>query len=295
MSEATAAAGGKVWLDMDQAALDRAYDQTNWAPNQDLVHKRREVLAQETYARRKPKRFTYGDRDILGFDFYSCGIEGAPLRIFTHGGAWRAGDAATVAHLADTFCGAGAHFVSMDFNNIDDVGGDLAEMVRQVRSGVAYAYEHAADLGTTRDKIYISGHSSGGHLSGCILVTDWKKDFGLPEKILQGACLMSGMYDLEPVALSARSKYVNFTPETVQDLSAIRHLDKVNCPVLLGYGTQESPEFQRQTQAFADALRKAGKDVELVVADGTNHFEMLEALHNPYGVLGRPALAQMGL
>jgi arylformamidase len=64
---------------------------------------------------------------------------------------------------------------------------------------------------------------------------------------------------------------------------------------VLSYGTYETPEFQRQTRDFAAAVRAAGKPVELIVGEGYNHFEMLETLANPFGLLGRAVLAQMGL
>src|SRR6516165_5638926 len=38
--------GAPVWLDMDQAELDAAYDQSKYAPNQALVQARRVVLSQ---------------------------------------------------------------------------------------------------------------------------------------------------------------------------------------------------------------------------------------------------------
>src|SRR5262249_37683510 len=60
-------------------------------------------------------------------------------------------------------------------------------------------------------------------------------------------------------------------------------------------GTYETPEFQRQTRDFYAAVKAAGKSVELIVGEGYNHFEMLETLANPYGVLGRAVLAQMRL
>jgi len=79
------------------------------------------------------------------------------------------------------------------------------------------------------------------------------------------------------------------------ELSAIRHVDKLNTPLIVSYGTYESPEFQRQTRDFAAAVKAAGKPVELLVGDGYNHFEMPETLGNPYGLLGRAVLKQMGL
>jgi arylformamidase len=63
----------------------------------------------------------------------------------------------------------------------------------------------------------------------------------------------------------------------------------------VGYGTYETPEFQRQARDFAAALKAAGKLVQLLVGEGYNHFEILETLASPYGLLGRAALAQMRL
>jgi arylformamidase len=97
------------------------------------------------------------------------------------------------------------------------------------------------------------------------------------------------------VRLSKRSRYVKFTDAMEQDLSAMRHLDRLHAPLVLSYGTYETPEFQRQTRDFAAAVKAAGKPVELLVGEGYNHFEMLETLANPYGLLGRAVLGQMRL
>ena len=118
---------------------------------------------------------------------------------------------------------------------------------------------------------------------------------GFPLDILKGATLSSGMYDLKPVRLSKRSKYVEFTDVMEEELSAMRHLDRLHTPLVVTYGTYETPEFQRQARDFAAAVKAAGKPIELLVGEGYNHFEMLETLANPYGLLGRAVLRQMGL
>ena len=138
-------------------------------------------------------------------------------------------------------------------------------------------------------------HSSGGHLAGVALVTDWRKDFDLPADTVKGGLCCSGLFDLQPVRLSFRSSYVKFTDEMEQALSSQRHLDKLHAPVIVAYGTFETPEFQRQSRDFAAALKSAGKRVQLLVGEGYNHFEMPETLANPYGLLGRAVLAQMNL
>jgi len=106
---------------------------------------------------------------------------------------------------------------------------------------------------------------------------------------------ISGMYDLAPVALSARSNYVNFDHATVAALSPIRHINRLHAPLIIAYGTCETPEFQRQNREFAAAAEAAGKQVRLLVGEHYNHFELPETLASPYGLLGRAALDLMGL
>jgi arylformamidase len=287
--------GPLVWLDMDQQALDDAYDQNVYAPNRDQIAQRR--LANSAIARARigdPERFAYGPTPIEGIDLYRCKKPNAAMAIFVHGGAWRNGAASEFSCLAEPFVDAGAHFVVLDFTNVDDAGGSLFPMVEQVRRAVGFVYRNADKFGGDRNRLHLVSHSSGSHLSGCVITHDWAKD-GLPLDILKGAALSSGMYDLAPVRLSKRSKYVNFTDAMEAELSAIRHLDRLHTPLILTYGTCETPEFQRQSREFAAAVKAAGKPVELLVGEGYNHFEMLETLANPYGLLGYAVLGQMGL
>jgi arylformamidase len=289
------AKGPLVWLDMDQQALDDAYDQVVYAPNRDQVGKRRVANSEKARAvLGAPQRVAYGPTEIEKLDIYRTQRANAPVNIFVHGGAWRANRAADYAFLAEPFVSAGGHFVVLDFINVDDAGGSLFPMVEQVRRAVAFVYRNARSFGGDPDRLYLSSHSSGSHIGGCVVTHDWRKE-GLPPDLLKGATLSSGMYDLKPVRLSKRSKYVKFTDEMEQALSAQRHLDKLATPLVLAHGTYETPEFQRQTRDFHAAVKAAGKPVELLVGEGYNHFEMLETLANPFGLLGRAVLAQMRL
>jgi arylformamidase len=103
------------------------------------------------------------------------------------------------------------------------------------------------------------------------------------------------MYDLAPVRLSARSAYVNFTDEIAEELSSQRHLDRLNCPIIVAHGTEETPEFQRQARDFHAALKAAGKSVTFLVGEAYNHFEMSETTASPYGLVGYEVLRQMRL
>jgi len=285
-----------VWLDMDQHELDAAYDQSKYAPNREQVHARR--AANSAVARAvlgAPLRLAYGASEIEKLDVYRTQRPNAPVSIYIHGGAWRNGRSDEFAYLAELFINAGAHSVILDFINVDDAGGNLMMMARQVRSAVAWVYRNAAIFGGDPARLYVCGHSSGAHLGGCVVTTDWQRDFGLPKDLIKGALLASGMYDLKPVRLSARSRYVKFTDEIEEELSAQRHIDRLDCPLIVAHGTLETPEFQRQARDFAAAVKASGRPVQLLVGESYNHFEMLETLASPFGLLGRAVLQQMQL
>jgi len=292
---AARANGPLVWLDMDQQALDDAYDQSKYAPNQQQVTGRYASNSAAVRERLPPQRAAYGLSPVEMLDIYATKRAGAPINIFIHGGAWRGGEARNFAFPAELFVNAGAHYVVPDFVNVIDSKGDLMPMAEQVRRVIAWVFANAASFGGDAKRIYVSGHSSGAHLAGVALVTEWDKEFSVPGDVVKGALLCSGMYDLKPVRLSARSSYIKFTDAMEDALSAQRHLARINCPVMVAHGTFETPEFQRQTRDFAAAMKAAGKPVQLLVAPGYNHFEIAETLANPYGALGRAALEQMKL
>ena len=288
--------GPAVWLDLDQKELDDAYDQSKYAPNIQQVLRRYAANSEATRVNLgEPKRLAYGPSEIERLDLYATKRSNAPINVFIHGGAWRRGLAKDYAFPAELFVNAGAHFVALDFINVDQAQGSLLPMAEQVRAAVAWVYNNAQSFGGDPSRIYVSGHSSGGHLCGVVLVTDWQREFGLPKDVVKGGLVCSGMFDLKPVRLSARSSYVKFTDEMEHALSSQRHLHNLNCPVIVAHGTLETPEFQRQTRDFAAAVKAAGKPVRLLVAEEHNHFEILETLASPYGLLGRAALEQMKL
>lgn len=167
-------------------------------------------------------------------------------------------------------------------------------MAEQVRRAVAWAWTNAARFGGDPSRFYVGGHSSGAHLAGTVMVTDWQA-LGLPEVPIKGGLLMSGIYDLKPVRLSARNTYVRFDDDIEASLSPIRHLGDLRAPLIVSHGTSETPEFQRQARDLVTAVKATGKPAELVVGPNFNHFEMCESLGNPYGPNGGAALKLIGL
>jgi len=285
----------KVFLDYTQEELDRAYDQAAYAANRDQLLAR--LAHTSELARRRlgaPERFSYGEKDIEALDLYRTKASRAPILVFVHGGAWRAGLARDYGFGAETFVRAGAHYAALDFNNVLETNGDLVPMAEQVRRGIAWVCKNAERLGADPRRVYVCGTSSGAHLGGVAATTDWTR-YGLAPDPIRGYTLCSGMYDLRGPRLSKRSAYVKFSDGAEDALSPQRQLARINAPIVIVYGSLETPEFQRQSREFADALTRAGKSCELIRAEGYNHFEIAETLGNPYGPLGRAVLAQLKL
>src|SRR5438045_4206201 len=221
----------KVFLDYDQQALDAAYDQAMYAPNRDQLLAR---FAHASELARKrigaPQRFAYGANPIEGLDVYRTQQPNAPICVFVHGGAWRAGLARDYAFGAETLVRAGAHYVVLDFNNVIETGGDLMPMAEQVRRGIAWVCANAERLGADPRRVYVTGTSSGAHLGGVAATSDWTR-YGLAPDAIRGYTLASGMYDLRGPRLSKRAAYVKFSDEAEHALSPQPHLERLNAPI----------------------------------------------------------------
>jgi arylformamidase len=288
--------GATVYMDYDQLELDAAYDQSYYEPLDFQTYSR---LASNSDAMRArigmPRRAAYGPTEIEKLDIYTTSRPKAPIFVFIHGGNWFLGSAKDFAFAAEMFVRAGGHCVTPDFTSVKDVGGDLEAMATQVRRAIAWVYKNAASFDGDPERIYICGHSSGGHLCGVALITDWERDFAVPSTIVKGGLLMSGMYEMTPVRLSWRRTYVNFTDAMADAMSTQRHINKLNTPIIVTYGSLETPDFQRQSRDFAAAVKAAGKPVEVIEGLNYTHSAIGESLGNPYGLCGRAALTMMKL
>ena len=297
---ADAFAAPKVLRDLDQAALDRAYDQAQHAPNMQQVLKRYELASERTRGRLgAPSRHRYGPTEAEALDCFRPRSHSAsqgllPALLFVHGGAWRGGLARNYAFIADPFVAHSCAVLIPDFAPVTELDGDLGRMTDQIRRAIAWVLANAEALGIDPARIHLFGHSSGGHLSAAALHTNWASEFSLrTHSPVASLTVCSGIYELQPVRLSARSNYVRLSEDQVNALSPIRHVAALTTPLTVAWGSLESPEFQRQANDYAAAAEAAGRAVTRCVVEGCNHFEILETLASPYGVLGQMLLERV--
>ena len=275
----------KVFLDYTQAGLDQAYDQLVWAPHRDAIQAE---IRKECEAVRKmtpPRTERYGRSDMQVLDIYAPGgASRAPVLVFLHGGAWLRGSRLDVAYPAPALAKRGAALVVPDFDNVAAV--PLSAMIEQCREAVDWTVKNAASFGGDPERVFLAGHSSGAHLASCVL---------LGPNAIKGALLISGMYDLHAPLLSARSKYVQVTPEQLDAASAMRHLGRIRCPVAVAWSVGDSPEFRRHGQVLSAALQGMGRLAGRLEVFSANHFEEPRQLAHPESELSRLLYSVMGI
>lgn len=285
MSKVTNGVGGgdlaemPIYLRYTQAELDRAFDQTQWAPNmRALVARWAETSrsVRESVSRMETRR--YGDGGNEDLQIFPAADNDRPVQVFIHGGEWKRRDNLGSAFPALGLVPAGINFVNLNFEAVPHV--TIPDMLDQVRRALLWIYRNARSFGADPNAIHLSGHSSGAHLAAVLATTAWER-FGAPSDILKSVVCIGGLYDMEPVLLSMRRAWVKLTEDEADQLSPVRHAGRVRAPVAVVHGENESPEFKRQASAFHHALLAANKRSDLIEMPGQNHFEVLDALHFP--------------
>ena len=261
----------KVFHDYDQAELDRQYEQRSFVPHADEIIKRWGVLSDEVRSRiGEPRTLAYGATPVEQLDLY--GADKDRVVAFVHGGAWKRMSKRPNAFPAEIFIKAGASYVAIGFGLLPSI--TLPEMAAQVVRALDFLQRELKPK-----KLVLIGHSSGAHLAACALTL---------LEFPKSALLVSGVYDLLPVRLSARNEYLRIDQRLEHEYSPIRHVGRIKSAVTVAWGENEGAEFFRQSKEFAQKL-----GAPTLVGGGLNHFEMIETLADPRSPLARAALTMV--
>ena len=261
---------------MDRTALDAAYNNTEavgLAKRDQYVAARvaRSDAFRKAHAGRIDLRYGNGPRQRL--DVFSCGTAGAPTLVFIHGGYWQQNDKEPFAFIGEGLLPAGFNLAVVEYTLAPAARMDA--IVGEIRASVAWVIDHAKEFGGDPSRVFVSGHSAGGHLTA-MAMTDSR---------VAGGVAISGIFDLEPIRLNYLNEKLGLDAAEAQRNSPMLHLPAHAAPLVVTVGLGELPELIRQSKEFAAAWRKRGLPGEYLPLAGHDHFSILDELAQPEGKL----------
>ncbi len=260
------------WRDW-QHDIERQFNPRAWATDVEEQHALRGKLSKAARERLKGEfDVAYGDTARQKLDIYHAGNGAAPIVVYLHGGYWRVGEKEKQAVLAGPLVQAGFPVVMLGTDLCPAV--TLDTIVEQVMRGIVWTANNAQRIGGDGRRIYLYGHSAGAHLAAMALAEDWTKH-GLPADLICGATMVSGIYDVEPVLHISVNDLIRLTPDRVNALSPQFHLPRRPLPLVLAAGGEEAPGWVAQTHEYAEACRRAGCTVEVIIVPHEGHFSTI--------------------
>ena len=215
----------------------------------------------------------YGPTKAEILDIFPAGKANSPLHIFFHGGYWHSFQSRDFAFVAESLVSNDITAVLVNYALCPSV--KINEIVRQSRAAVAWTYRNAESIGANPEHITVSGHSAGGHLTGMLMSVSWENDYGLPQDLIKGFLPISGLFDLAPFPFSWLQPKLQLTTDEVLRDSPLLQNPTCYSPVVVAVGEQESKEFQRQSENYAEYLQKHGISTKYLSLKGKNHFNIL--------------------
>lgn len=273
---------------MDRAALDKLYNNRAAVPShpEDMARwARTSVEARQSIPVKPELRYGPHPREVL--DLFTVPRPGRPLLVFIHGGYWQALGKEDFSFVAGGFAGHAAGGIAnvavLNYPLAPATGMDA--IVASVRRASAWLWREAASLGFNRDRIYVSGHSAGGHLTAMAALTDWPAlERGLPADLVKAGLSLSGLYDLRPIRLCYLNDKLGMDDAIAERNSPVLLAPRwqgYRPPLMLAVGELETAAFHGQQHDFVKAYAAIGGTVTATTAQGKHHFSIVDELARP--------------
>jgi len=271
-----------IFRNMTRVELDIAYNNVKAEPNfAGLMDRYREKSTALYEAFPVERDIRYGPGTRQRFDWAPCGHSNAPTFAFIHGGYWQnytKEDLAFVAHgpLAHGFNVALAEYTLAP-------QASMTEIVGEIRSLLDHLAASDLPAGFGGRPVCLCGHSAGGQLAA----------LHRSHPAVDVTLTVSGLFDLEPIALSWLNDKLNLTPIEIVDYSPLRHIAP-GTPTIVCVGSAELPELVRHSTEYTNACRANGQAATHLTLAGRTHFTVLKDLATPNSAILRAVVEAMG-
>ncbi len=227
--------------------------------------------------------FMFGPDPHQSVAVYPANKPQGPLLAFLHGGGWDRGYKETMGFMAPCFTAAGITFASIGYRLAPEHLFPLG--LEDTAAALRALYDRADQFGYDRGRIYLGGHSAGGHYASLLAARrDWQIGRGLPEDVIKGCLPISGVYFFgEGAGFAKRPRFLG--PEGSGAERAASPILNIGAPApfLIAYGERDFPHLVRQAEDMVQALRKAHGEVQTIVFPSRDHFTSSLAGGEPDG------------
>ena len=276
-----------------QDELEYQYNPRVSVPEYPELAKIRAAQARQVRATAKSwLNVAYGNSPREQLDIYAPDRPAGPVLIYIHGGYWRSGSKEDNCNFVPTFTQRGATVVLVEYDLCPNV--TVADIVRQTRSAIAWTYKNIVRYSGDPARLFVAGHSAGGHLTAMALAHDWQED-GASQNLIKGAVATSGVYDLEMVMKISVQEQVRMTTELAAKNSPLLHPPRVKCSLLVGVGADEPKGWQQMSKDYFEFCQRSGMPVEYLVEPDANHYTMTEHLLDASRPLTRAMIEQLAI
>ncbi|HEV3299281.1 MAG TPA: alpha/beta hydrolase [Planctomycetaceae bacterium] len=203
-------------------------------------------------------------------DIFPAQDPDAPILVFIHGGYWRSNSSKEFSWVARGPSALGFTVVITNYALCPKV--TLPEITRQSRAAIAWIQRSSKTFSGSRRRIYLAGHSAGGHQVAMLLHTRWMEDYGLPRDVIRGGFAISGLFDLRPLRFSWLQPKLQLTEDIVRTQSPLLRLPDRAPPLFVSVGGAESCELRRQSADYLLAWKAAGLRGCSFEQPEANHF-----------------------
>lgn len=230
----------------------------------------------------------YGPAERHRLDIFSAGA-GAPVLVYLHGGYWQRGDKSIYSFVAEPFLRTNVSFVLLNYTLCPQTS--VPDITDEVRSALAWLHRNGSRFDLDPDRINVTGHSAGGHLTAMMLATDWNGcGDDLPGDLVKSGIPISGLYDLEPLRRTSINHAAQIDDAAARDCSPLLGKPRAGAPVLVVVGGTETDAFHAQADEFVRRWAGLGARMEQYVEPGVDHFDVVNRLADPASGLFRKTL-----
>jgi acetyl esterase/lipase len=215
-----------------------------------------------------------GGRGTLSV-FFPTRREGAPVLLFLHGGAWRAGDKADLYAVARDLADAGVIVVVPNYRLAP--GSRFPAQIEDAAAALAWTQARLEQWNAESSCLFIGGHSAGAHLAALLQVAPPSLVASPPS--VAGFIGVSGVYRIATQEGGASAAFVGsvFGHDTRRwhEASPVEHVpDSAKrrlAPTALVWMRSEHPLAVKESEQFAQRLQQRGQRVITRALEGSDH------------------------